>query len=371
VNDASGKAVGFLSQLDVLSFFFKNKDKLGLWVSKATIKDVRATKPIKTLSKDDVALLAFRELLIDEIGAAPVVDDKGKVVATLSLSDLAGIDRHNMGLLLKTVPEFLSAVHGKIYPTVGTEEKEALLSVIEKVVTRKIHQVWLLDDDKPTAAISLTNLILSVFLQPDFAPSYYSQHSAFSHYFKQYSQIKSEHKDIWNVALSTLLAGRKDTLHTIESTQTQALALETMAKNKVLSLPMSEKGKIVGIVSAFDILTVLAFNPKFAAGAKLDEKALSERLPGLDEPVQNVIGATSDSAFFPIFEEKDPITNLLFSLSQGVHRVLVNTAEGKQALLSQSDLCTYILQNVHHLGPIADAKISEVTNVKKKLLLLI
>lgn len=363
VNDADGKPMGFLSQFDVVVYLHKNKDKLAEWTKTATALDLNPTIPVRTLAADVPALKAFRELLIDSIGAAPVVGADGKVVATLSLSDVAKIDRSNLANLLKPVPDFLKAMHGSVRETISAESKDSVASVLEKVATSGVHQIWLLENGKPTGCISLTDIIKTFLLRADFGPLYYSQHKAYSQYFAQNPKLQAEHEELFGINVESLLKG-KDAAVTVDSKLSQGEVLELLAKNRILSVPvLGQDKKVVGLASALDILTVLVLDPQLSAPDQVDAKLLESRLTTLKDPINGVIGATGDTDLALSFDAKDKLTSLLNSFCQGVHRVVIGSGD-KQYIVSQTDVLRYFLQNVAKLGPVSKQRVDELVNTR-------
>jgi len=372
VLDSSGKTSSIFTQSDVLTFLWQNKAKLGKWAHSATVGDMLVTVPVHTLDSNFTALAAFRDLLLNELKAAPVVDAEGKVVATLSLSDVAGLDRHNLGFLMQPIPEYIKGLRGKIPPTIGCEKKDSLLSVLEKITKTGIHQLWLLEDGKAKGAITLTNIIMTFFLQPDMGHHYFSKHKAYQLYYAQNPKVKDEFK-VLDTPLSVLIKD-KSAAKTIPQAESQKQALELMAKHKVLSLPvLNEEGKASGFVSCLDVLTAFAFSPKFAKDSQVDVKVLEEVLTRqLMLPVGHLLGATPESSHFPFVEEKDRLISLLPTLCQGIHRVYVQNPEAKNGIVvSQTDVIRFFLQNLASLGSVSALTVEKAVDVKNKRLVTV
>eukprot|EP01094_Clydonella_sp_ATCC50884_P009675 TRINITY_DN1921_c0_g2_i1.p1 TRINITY_DN1921_c0_g2~~TRINITY_DN1921_c0_g2_i1.p1 ORF type:complete len:336 (-),score=161.24 TRINITY_DN1921_c0_g2_i1:150-1097(-) len=170
-----------LTQTDLIRFLI-SYSSYGQRVGDAPITDVRKpigelgllgeNKPkLLTLREDLPAVDGFR--IIDQHGftAAPVVNAAGEIVGTLSASDLRGLRSHHLSSVLLPITEFLAlkwvdsgARRGVVVARNGT-----LHEAVVQMVLRRVHRVWVMDDDgkTPIGVVSMSDVI-SKFSPYDF-----------------------------------------------------------------------------------------------------------------------------------------------------------------------------------------------------------
>lgn len=110
------------------------------------------------------------ELLVDQkVTAAPVVDDEGRLLATLSATDLKFVEP---GLIFRsltsTVGKFLKSLDFKSTrhrerAQVTCRINDRLTSVIEKMVKYRVHRVWVVDERNVIeGVVSLTDIFANL-----------------------------------------------------------------------------------------------------------------------------------------------------------------------------------------------------------------
>jgi len=155
-----------VSQTDVIRFFLQNLASLGsvsaLTVEKAV--DVK-NKRLVTVERKTTTLGAFREMLINDVSAVPVVDSKGQLVGSLSSTDIRGMTHSNVKDLLLPVEEFIkSRCGGEIPEPIVCSPEDTLETVIKALVNKKVHRVWVTKETKPVGVISMSDVIGAVYL---------------------------------------------------------------------------------------------------------------------------------------------------------------------------------------------------------------
>jgi len=119
-------------------------------------------KQVKSVRADEIALMGYRELGInakDPLAALPVVDSKtGKVVATLSESDLRGIDEHTLTDLLLPVTEFIKKSDKDTESLLTFEEDTTLGDAIFMLSKKSAHRAWIVDDDRECVLSHVTTI---------------------------------------------------------------------------------------------------------------------------------------------------------------------------------------------------------------------
>jgi len=80
-------------------------------------------------------------------------------VATLSASDMRGLTPASFPLLLAPVLDFLGEVAGGARPSIIARPTSTLEEVIRKVVFARVHRVWIIDSNKISGVVSLSDII--------------------------------------------------------------------------------------------------------------------------------------------------------------------------------------------------------------------
>uniref|UniRef100_A0A7S2TLT4 CBS domain-containing protein n=1 Tax=Lotharella oceanica TaxID=641309 RepID=A0A7S2TLT4_9EUKA len=157
-----------------------------------------APQTMVTVSANDTALKAFQTLMstrwtrkssfnstaddkcVWDLSALPVLDSKSRVVGTVSQSDLRGMAAENLHELLLPVLSFCEKRAGKKKPDthhqVTVTPETTIGESISKVVDRRVHRAWIVDDGRLAGVLSLTD-ILSRFSTVDFSYLSYYQRS--------------------------------------------------------------------------------------------------------------------------------------------------------------------------------------------------
>jgi len=161
----TGDRFKVLSQFDVVSYLDKKSGTLG-GVTKYQASIIsRTDKKLITISEELCALTAFRELAINRLSAAPVVNSESRVVGTLTFDDLLGLRGKDLEDTLLTTSEFLKKIHGPTFPLVTICPDEKLLEILSLVTRAHVHRAWIIDEDsKPIGVVSLTDIIATLLL---------------------------------------------------------------------------------------------------------------------------------------------------------------------------------------------------------------
>jgi CBS-domain-containing membrane protein len=167
VDTTDAKTGVVLSQTDVIRFFLQNIRQLGSVtdLKVETMVDVSGKKLVGVDHKTST-LWAFREMLINEVSALPVIDSKGQLVCSLSATDARGMTQGQIKDLLLPVEDFLRArvVGGELPEPVVCSKEDTLETVIKALVNKKVHRVWVTHENRPVGVVSMTDVIGAVFL---------------------------------------------------------------------------------------------------------------------------------------------------------------------------------------------------------------
>jgi len=149
-----------LSQSDLLRFFFNRLDEFEF--ANVSIESAGVgTYPCLTLPFATTALDGIRKIRIHEVHTLALIDKEGKLRASFSETELRGLSQSTIETLLKSSEEFvLSHYNGHFPPLVTTNPSELLTAVIHKMVTNRLHHIFVSDNEKPLGVITISDILL-------------------------------------------------------------------------------------------------------------------------------------------------------------------------------------------------------------------
>lgn len=157
-DDAGTPTVRVLSQTDVVQYVSKRLGEVAETSEKPLNELGLATfTSVKTVDSSKQTLLAYRQMVQDDLLALPVVDSNGSLLGNLSSSDLRGLTIENAKSVLSPVSEFLNL---GTRPVISCKATTSLKNVVEQLLNNKVHRVWIVDDEsKVVGVVTLTDLI--------------------------------------------------------------------------------------------------------------------------------------------------------------------------------------------------------------------
>jgi len=151
-----------LSQSDVVRFLVKNSEKLGTNFLRATVSSlglVAGSIDSKIFAVEPL-FNGFQWLyLTPNPSALAVIDEYGKLMGTLSVSDVRGVPLNNIqDTLQMSVRDFLTQTNQKEQVTCVPDS--TLSEVMKSLVDNQVHRVWVVDQGgKPIGVVTLTDII--------------------------------------------------------------------------------------------------------------------------------------------------------------------------------------------------------------------
>lgn len=172
VDEASSKEVKLLTQTDVVSFLFEVRSSSASLerLFNSRLKDVRRPdfkRDIVCVSLTDGLISALHVVLESRVHAVAVVDDEGKLMSYLSVSDLRGIGASRL-LSMRTlsVDSFLRQKEpcGSIPTPFTCSREDRLEDIVASMLRLHFHRVWLINEyGQPTDVLALTDIIYTVW----------------------------------------------------------------------------------------------------------------------------------------------------------------------------------------------------------------
>jgi CBS domain-containing protein len=159
--DLNSTEVYPISQSDIVRYLYISKVHL----PKTLIRDaISSKKGVICIRDEEPAMDGFMKLWANKVQGLAVVDENGKIVETLSASDVRGMSSEKLEILLLPTPQYKKSLLGKSLPPVCVGMTETMHDATRKLVENKLHRVWVVDDgNHPVSVISLTDLLEAVY----------------------------------------------------------------------------------------------------------------------------------------------------------------------------------------------------------------
>lgn len=165
--------VKILTQTDVIKFIALHKKEFSNDILNKRLEELNLVNPLSkgenivSIADTDSALEGYRLLYVNKVTALPIVNNSKEIIATLSASDLRGINEHNLFNVTLKATEFLKGLSndGKLQHSVTVTPRETLNDSIIKCVAAKIHRVWIINSAQtPIGVISFTDIINTIWV---------------------------------------------------------------------------------------------------------------------------------------------------------------------------------------------------------------
>lgn len=156
-----------LSQIDILNHLAAVADELKP-ITSQTVEEADLLRPeefneLCVVNEKTIVLTAYRRMLKYKGDALAVVDDSGKLMTTMSPSDLRMLweKTKDLKLVLGTVGEFLKVVYGGfLRPPISVRKTDTVAKAMTHCVLGKVHRVWVVDDeDKPIQCVRIQDIL--------------------------------------------------------------------------------------------------------------------------------------------------------------------------------------------------------------------
>lgn len=123
------------------------------------------------------ALGTFKRMVLEnELSAMPIVDKDGKLVDTVSASDIRKLQLKHLQDLLVPIEDFVSSptsgarVKSERHHVTCTEE-DTVAAVLSHLLAARVHRAWVVNDDGlPTGTLSFTDIIRAIYLWTPTSP---------------------------------------------------------------------------------------------------------------------------------------------------------------------------------------------------------
>eukprot|EP00887_Chlorella_sp_A99_P000716 scaffold5.g716.t1 len=161
----SGKGSGMrvrhvLTHTDVVRLLFERRAELGELLGKTVEQLELDAGAVFCVPASTPALVAFGKLAADQKSSLGLVDAAGALVGNLSVSDLRGLSGDDFDKLLLPATEYLASRAGAAPKMACVSTSSTLEQVLETLVTRRIHRVYVTGEGNvPVSIITLTDIL--------------------------------------------------------------------------------------------------------------------------------------------------------------------------------------------------------------------
>jgi CBS domain-containing protein len=122
--------------------------------------------PLVSIDASTPAIEGFKKIGREHFGAVPVVDEKGKVFASLCATDLSGTDPTLLHSLLLPTHIFLKIIHeNRIPQPITASGEDTLGDVVQKIMEVGDHRAWMLDGQGNLSGVITLSDICRVFVK--------------------------------------------------------------------------------------------------------------------------------------------------------------------------------------------------------------
>jgi len=157
-----------VSQRDAIKFLLEQHMYDNVFNSKISeLPRLFAFQPeLVTIDGNTPAIEGFKKIGREHFGAIPVVDDNGRVFASLCASDLSGTDLTLLHTLLLPTNIFLKIVHDSNIPKPLTATSDdTLRDVVQNILAANEHRAWVLDGQGKLSGVITLSDICKVFMR--------------------------------------------------------------------------------------------------------------------------------------------------------------------------------------------------------------
>jgi len=157
-----------ISQRDAIQFLLDQHQHEDIFNSKISeLPRLFSFQPaLVTIDGNTPAIEGFKKIGREHFGAVPVVDDNGRVFASLCATDLSGTDPMLLHTLLLPTNIFLKIIHeNKIPRPLTASSDDTLGEVVHRILDANGHRAWVLDGQGKLRGVITLSDVCKVFMR--------------------------------------------------------------------------------------------------------------------------------------------------------------------------------------------------------------
>lgn len=154
--------VKICSQTDILRYLCAHTSDLREEsLFSLTVADCGALGSMTSITVEERAIDGFLKMLDAKVDACAVVDMNGRLVASLSASDLRGMTSENLATILLPALEFFPTMTGaRAPPPLFCYAQDMLLDTSRKILKASTRRCWMVDQEgRPIGLVSMGKII--------------------------------------------------------------------------------------------------------------------------------------------------------------------------------------------------------------------
>jgi len=158
-----------LTQTDILRFIFQHSTKGNeVHLPDATVLDSGSLVPVVSITTEERAIDGLLKMIDTKTNACAVVDADGRLVASLSPSDLRGMVNETLKTILLPVLQFYPALTGaSAPPPLVCGPGDSLQQTIGRILKASTRRCWMVDDQsRPVGLVSMGKIISFALSNP-------------------------------------------------------------------------------------------------------------------------------------------------------------------------------------------------------------
>ncbi|CEP03590.1 unnamed protein product (mitochondrion) [Plasmodiophora brassicae] len=174
VFDREAHVSGMVSQSDIVRYLAKHVHEPSLQAySNATVAQVGwGHRPVTSVREDESVKNVIMSMHERGVSAVAIVSSTGTLVGNFSLTDMRGINEHNLDSKLNaSVVDYLQGCSPDSLRPACTTLNSNVGDVIRTLATERLHRLWITEHDRPIGVVTLTDVMTSlVHFGPGYSP---------------------------------------------------------------------------------------------------------------------------------------------------------------------------------------------------------
>jgi len=155
---------GMCTQADVVRFLSQNAALLRMdpLFQKSLSELGLGKRDPFVINENQVTAKAFSQMAEEGLESAAVVDDSGKLIASLCVNDLKGLTRRNCDILLDPLSSFLTREWSRGWwsKPISVSLDDPLYFIVLQFVSSNVHRMYVIDDDgRPIGDVDLMDIL--------------------------------------------------------------------------------------------------------------------------------------------------------------------------------------------------------------------
>eukprot|EP01125_Pyxidicula_operculata_P002488 TRINITY_DN12349_c0_g1_i1.p1 TRINITY_DN12349_c0_g1~~TRINITY_DN12349_c0_g1_i1.p1 ORF type:complete len:289 (-),score=57.76 TRINITY_DN12349_c0_g1_i1:97-963(-) len=147
-----------LTQTDVVKYLYKHNVDENLTKKTLSELGMGQSTNVVTIKSSVTALAGFREIYNHKVTGIAVVDDHGKMVHTLSSSDVRVLTEENLKDLFLPVSDYLKK-YSERSSEIFVGPQATLREAMAKLIEGRVHRVWVCEGNVPLGVVTMSDII--------------------------------------------------------------------------------------------------------------------------------------------------------------------------------------------------------------------